>query len=139
MKSVYYKYVLLFCLDIYYMFFKKYIVWYYKYVFFLLEEIEVILIKYFLKIVCSDIINIVVNVLGYEYMLFNLEEEENFIFEVSIWSIKGCEVFFFFELDSMCLWFRILIMMLVMLLYIVFRRCLVRIVFVFFDRKNICL
>lgn len=48
------------------------------------------MIKYFLKIVCSDIINIVVNVLGYEYMLFNLEEEENFIFEVSIWSIKGC-------------------------------------------------
>lgn len=113
MKSVYYKYVLLFCLDIYYMFFKKYIVWYNKYVFFLLEEIEVILIKYFLKIVCSDIINIVVNVLGYEYMLFNLEEEENFISEVSIWSIKGCgggvSVFVKSIYMYICIWERLLV------------------------------
>lgn len=58
--------------------------------FFLSEETEAILTKHLLKTVCSDITNIVVNVLGHEHMLSNSEEEENFTPEVSIWSTKGC-------------------------------------------------
>lgn len=42
------------------------------------EETEAILTKHLLKTVCSDITNIVVNVLGHEHMLSNSEEEENF-------------------------------------------------------------
>lgn len=58
--------------------------------FFLSEETEAILTKHLLKTVCSDITNIVVNVLGHEHMLSNSEEEENFTPEVCIWSTKGC-------------------------------------------------
>lgn len=71
-------------------FFKKHIVWHNKHVFFLSEETEAILTKHLLKTVCSDITNIVVNVLGHEHMLSNSEEEENFTPEVCIWSRKGC-------------------------------------------------
>lgn len=56
--------------------------------FFLSEETEAILTKHLLKTVCSDITNIVVNVLGHEHMLSNSEEEENFTPEVCIWSTK---------------------------------------------------
>lgn len=56
--------------------------------FFLSEETEAILTKHLLKTVCSDITNIVVNVLGHEHMLSNSEEEENFTPEVCIRSTK---------------------------------------------------
>lgn len=83
--------------------------------FFLSEETEAILTKHLLKTVCSDITNIVVNVLGHEHMLSNSEEEENFTPEVCIWSTKwwggGLSVYLLkgYTYMYICIWERLLV------------------------------